>query len=136
MACQSSPNEVVNLLGFIDRKEPPPLFHGEVQQGIARQDRELVHKIRTLRHRRDPRTRLSQQGDATGVAPGTRRRGTHRKTVHPRKRYRRYTYERKQVAVDHYLEHGRRLKRTMPCARPSEKPRAVVPVDRVRPNRS
>lgn len=59
------------------------------------------------------------------MAPGTRRRGTHRKTVHPRKRYRRYTYERKQVAVDHYLEHGRRLKRTMPCARPSEKPRAA-----------
>ena len=29
------------------------------------------------------------------------------------KRYRRYTDEQKQAAVDHYLGHGRRLKRTM-----------------------
>ena len=29
------------------------------------------------------------------------------------KRYRRYTAEQKQAAVDHYLGHGRRLKRTM-----------------------
>ena len=29
------------------------------------------------------------------------------------KRYRRYTDEQKQAAVDHYLRHGRRLKRTM-----------------------
>lgn len=29
------------------------------------------------------------------------------------KRYRRYTDEQKRAAVDHYLGHGRRLKRTM-----------------------
>lgn len=54
-----------------------------------------------------------QQGDSAGVVPGTSRGGTHRNTVHPRKRYRRYTDEQKQSAVEHYLGHGRRLRRTM-----------------------
>ena len=61
--------------------EPP---YGKVQQGAARQGRGPVHQIRALRRGRDTRTRLSQQGDAAGVVPGTPRGGTHRKTVHSR----------------------------------------------------
>ena len=66
-----------------------------------------------LRRRRDTRTRLSQQGRVAVVVRGPARGECTGVPSRHGERYRRYSDEQKQAAVDHYLEYGRRLSRTM-----------------------
>ena len=88
-------------------------FYGEVQQGAARQGRGPV-----LKYERCAAYVIYELGyPSRGILPVWYRERLEEKRTGIQstrgKRSRRYTDEQKQAAVDHYLGHGRRLKRTM-----------------------